>query len=182
LFMALLFLITGLGVGVYYFWQATHPAKNNKPLNQQASNCSISLVQGSAVLPAPEIFKPDGAVSQLSTTDLEAGSGAEAKAGSCITVKYYGTLAASGQSFDEDFTKPSALKLQLGVGQVIPGWDQGVVGMKAGGLRRLVIPFNLAYGPRGACKSYKADQKTCDVYAIPPNSDLIFVVKLLSIQ
>ena len=63
-------------------------------------------------------------------------------------MKYYGTLASDGTMFDENFTKKTLFQFQLGQGQVIPGWDQGLVGMKVGETRRLVIPSSLAYGPQ----------------------------------
>jgi len=84
-------------------------------------------------------------------------------------MKYYGTLAADGTKFDENFTNATAFAFTLGQGQVIQGWDKGLVGMKAGGMRRLVIPAAQAYGDQAQG-------------SIPANSDLVFVVKLLRIQ
>jgi cbb3-type cytochrome oxidase subunit 3 len=75
----------------------------------------------------------------------------------------------TAQKFDENFTKDSGLKLKIGTGEVIKGWDQGIVGMKVGGTRRLVIPASLGYGAQAAGP-------------IPANSDLVFVVKLESIK
>jgi FKBP-type peptidyl-prolyl cis-trans isomerase len=85
-------------------------------------------------------------------------------------VKYYGTLASNGTKFDENFTDATAFAFKLGQGQVIEGWDKGMVGLKAGGTRRLVIPAAQAYGSQSPSA------------AIPANSDLVFVVKLLRIQ
>ncbi len=166
--LAVLFLGTGLGVGVVAFWQATHQNKNTASTNQQQV-CSISVVPNLAVLPAPDIYKPGSDVTSLQSTDLAQGTGAKAKIGGCLVVKYYGTLASDGTKFDEDFTANNGLKFQLGVGEVIPGWDQGLVGMKVGGTRRLVIPSDLAYGSQAQGP-------------IPANSDLVFVVHLVSIQ
>jgi FKBP-type peptidyl-prolyl cis-trans isomerase len=106
----------------------------------------------------------------LQSTDLQEGNGKAAKNGDCLVMKYYGTLASNGNKFDENFTKPEGFKFQLGAGQVIKGWDQGLQGIKVGGTRRLVLPSDLAYGSRGAGST------------IPPNSDLVFVVKLESIK
>ena len=167
--MAILFVVTGLGVGVYAFWQATHPPDDQSSANQPTTACVFDIVQNAEVLTDPEAFKPDGDVTKLTFTDLEAGSGPAAKAGDCLNVKYYGTLASSGETFDGNFSTPQALKFQLGAGTVIPGWDEGLQGMKVGGLRRLVIPSELAY----------QDQASG---SIPANSDLVFVVKLLAIQ
>jgi len=76
---------------------------------------------------------------------------------------------STGAKFDENFTQPTGFEFIVGNGNVIPGWDQGLLGMKAGGTRRLVIPSQLAYGSTGSGST------------IPPNSDLVFVVKLLRI-
>ena len=84
-------------------------------------------------------------------------------------MKYYGTLASDGTLFDENYTKDTSFSFKLGAGQVIQGWDKGLLGMKVGGERRLVIPSELAYGESGQG-------------AIPANADLVFVVKLLRIQ
>lgn len=137
--------------------------------NQQKQQTACSDANTEAALPTPDIYKPSGAVTALQTTDLTEGAGAAAKAGDCLYVKYYGTLAKNGAKFDENFTSSSAFAFTLGQGQVIQGWEQGVVGMKVGGMRRLVIPASLAYG--------SAAQGS-----IPANSDLVFVVKLLGIK
>ena len=119
--------------------------------------------------PAPEKYLPPQPVSSLASTDITPGTGAAAKAGDCLVMKYYGTLAADGTMFDENYTKPTGFAFTLGQGQVIQGWDQGLVGMKVGGERRLTIPADLAYGSTG--------QGT-----IPANSALVFYVRLLRIQ
>jgi FKBP-type peptidyl-prolyl cis-trans isomerase FkpA len=139
--------------------------------NSLAANTPPACVDNGTepTLPAPDVYKPAGTVASLQTADLVVGSGTAAKAGDCLIVKYYGTLAADGTKFDENFTQPTAFAFTLGQGQVIPGWDQGLVGMKVGGTRRLVIPAALAYGSQGSG-------------TIPPNADLVFVVKLLKIQ
>lgn len=133
---------------------------------QTAQTCTDSATE--PTLPTPEVYKPAAAVTSLQTTDLAAGSGAAAKSGDCLIVKYYGTLATSGTEFDENFSQTSGFAFTLGQGQVIPGWDQGLAGMQPGGMRRLVIPASLAYG----------DQANG---AIPANAALVFVVKLLRI-
>lgn len=165
IFMAALFLITSLGVGVYGFWQFTRPADDSE---QASASCTIGQEPGE-VLEVPETFKPEGDVTELNVEDLEEGTGAESKRGDCLVVKYHGTLAASGEKFDGNFDTPLALKFQVGVGQVIPGWDAGMIGMKAGGTRRLILPSDLAYGPSGT-------------QGIPPDSDLVFTVKLISVK
>src|SRR5579862_312310 len=110
-----------------------------------ASSCNdTSTNEPTATVPTP--FMPSGPVSTLQATDITTGSGAVAKAGDCLVVKYYGTLAATGAEFDENFTKTTAFAFRLGAGQVISGWDQGLVGLRIGGVLRLVIPSSLAYG------------------------------------
>lgn len=168
LFMAMLFIVTGLGVGIYAFWQATHQNPDQTQKNAQNQNsCQIQQVQSSKTLPAPEAFKPTADVTKLEKTDLTVGSGKEIKSGDCVTFKYYGTLASNGTVFDQNFDKPLALKAKIGTGQVIPGWDIGIPGMKVGGTRRLVIPSELAYGSQSTG-------------SIPANSDLVFVVNAVS--
>jgi FKBP-type peptidyl-prolyl cis-trans isomerase len=166
--LALLFVITGLGVGVVAFWQATHQPKDNTAQQQQANACTIQTVTSSAVFPKPQVYKPAGDVSSLQKTDLQPGTGQEIKPGDCLTVKYYGTLT-NGTVFDENYDKPSTLKLKIGEGQVIPGWDEGIPGMKVGGTRRLVIPPSLGYGSQGSG-------------TIPANSTLVFEVKAITIE
>jgi len=108
-----------------------------------------------------------------SQTDLVVGTGAQASAGNRVTVAYTGWFYDSsradgkGTQFDSSPNYP----FTLGVGQVIKGWDQGVVGMRVGGQRRLVIPPDLAYGSAGAGGG-----------AIPPNATLVFDITLISVQ
>lgn len=119
-------------------------------------------------LPTPETYLPK-TVSGLEKIDLVEGTGETAESGDCLVVKYYGTLAANGQRFDDNFSNTSGFAFLVGQGRVIQGWDQGLIGMKVGGTRRLVIPAALAYGNQSSS-------------SIPANSDLVFVVKLLRIQ
>jgi peptidylprolyl isomerase len=119
----------------------------------------------------PEIDFPDGPPpSDLEVTDLTEGSGPEATAGSTVSVHYVGVAHSTGEGFDASYNRGAPLDFQLGVGQVISGWDQGVQGMKVGGRRKLVIPPDLAYGDRGAGG------------AIKPGETLIFVVDLLAVR
>lgn len=106
----------------------------------------------------------------LQIKDLTVGTGTEAQAGKTVTVHYTGWLFDGGKKFDSSVDRGQPFTFQLGASQVIPGWDQGVAGMKAGGKRKLTIPANLAYGERGAGG------------VIPPNSALVFDVELLSVN
>lgn len=174
--IAVLFLVTSLGFSFLVIWQ-TH--QQNQQSKQQAdlqkslqsqtqSGCAIGTSTG-ATQAKPTAFKPSGAITKLETTDLTMGTGQTSKAGDCLQVKYLGSLAKDGSVFDENFDKPLLLKFPLGAGSVIPGWDQGMVGMKVGGERRLLIPAALGYGSQGAGST------------IPPNSDLVFDVVLVKI-
>ena len=105
---------------------------------------------------------------QLQIEDMKPGTGAEATAGASVTVHYVGTLT-DGKKFDSSRDRGKGFDFKLGAGQVIKGWDQGVAGMKVGGLRKLTIPPELAYGERGFPP------------VIPPGSTLVFEVELLSV-
>ena len=116
----------------------------------------------------PEIdFPGDVAPTDLVIEDLLLGDGPEAKAGDSISAHYVGVAHSTGEEFDASWNRGSPLDFRLGVGQVIQGWDLGIVGMKVGGRRKLVIPSDLAYGDRGAGG------------AIKPGETLIFVVDLV---
>nr|WP_239029463.1 FKBP-type peptidyl-prolyl cis-trans isomerase [Pseudonocardia acidicola] len=102
--------------------------------------------------------------------DLQVGEGAEATAGSNVSVHYVGVAHSTGEEFDASWNRGQPLQFPLGAGRVIAGWDQGVQGMKVGGRRRLVIPPQLGYGDRGAGG------------VIKPGETLIFVVDLLDVR
>ena len=117
----------------------------------------------------PTIATPKGpAPTTLQTKEIITGTGAEAKTGDAVTVNYVGALYSNGKVFDASWKRNEPFPFTLGKGQVIPGWDKGIVGMKVGGRRELIIPAELAYGKAGRPPS------------IPPNSPLIFIVDLLS--
>ena len=107
--------------------------------------------------------------SGLKITELNVGDGAEASAGQTVVVHYRGTLE-NGKQFDASYDRVTPFSFPLGAGRVIKGWDEGVVGMKVGGKRKLVIPPDLAYGSRGAGG------------VIPPNATLTFEVELLDVK
>ena len=104
----------------------------------------------------------------LQMQDLTVGTGTEVKSGDTVTVNYLGTLT-NGTKFDSSYDRNQPFTTQIGVGQVIKGWDEGIVGMKVGGKRKLTIPAALGYGSQAAG-------------SIPPNSTLIFEVELLSVK
>lgn len=107
--------------------------------------------------------------SGLQIEDIREGTGAEAKAGQRVTVHYVGTLT-NGNKFDSSRDRGQGFTFGLGAKQVIRGWDEGVAGMKVGGIRKLTIPPDLAYGARGFPP------------VIPPNSTLVFEVELLDVK
>ncbi|MBI4869810.1 MAG: FKBP-type peptidyl-prolyl cis-trans isomerase [Candidatus Wallbacteria bacterium] len=114
---------------------------------------------------AKEVTTPSG----LKYIDLKSGTGTEAASGKQVVVHYTGWLE-NGKEFDSSRTRAVPFSFPLGAGQVIKGWDEGVAGMKTGGLRKLIIPSGLGYGERGAGN------------VIPPNSTLIFEVELLEVK
>jgi peptidylprolyl isomerase len=118
----------------------------------------------------PTIEVPSGPPpKQLEVKDIVTGDGAAAQVGQELTVQYVGVDYSTGQEFDTSWGDPQPFQFQLGSGQVIKGWDQGIVGMKVGGRRELIIPPKLAYGAQGQPP------------AIGPNATLIFVIDLVSI-
>jgi peptidylprolyl isomerase len=107
--------------------------------------------------------------SGLKYIELEEGTGAIPQTGQTVEVHYTGTLT-DGTKFDSSRDRNQTFKFKIGTGQVIKGWDEGVISMKVGGRRQLIIPSELGYGARGAGG------------VIPPNSTLIFDVELISAQ
>ena len=119
----------------------------------------------------PQVTVPDGAPpKKLGVKDLEVGSGPAAKAGDEVTVQYVGVGYDSKEEFDSSWSRGEPFPFNLGAGEVIAGWDQGIEGMKVGGRRELIIPPDLAYGPKGFPPG------------IGPNETLIFVVDLEAVK
>lgn len=118
----------------------------------------------------PEVDFPGGEPpAALEIKDIWEGDGPVAKAGDTVAVHYVGVAFSTGEEFDASWNRGTPLRFQLGIGQVISGWDQGVQGMKVGGRRQLTIPPHLAYGDRGAGGRIK------------PGETLIFVCDLVSV-
>jgi peptidylprolyl isomerase len=113
----------------------------------------------------PSITPPEGEPpSSLESKDIVVGKGPAAKKGDNVTVQYVGVNFSNGAEFDASWNSGQPFTFTLGTGNVIPGWDEGVQGMKQGGRRMLTIPPDLAYGPAGSPP------------AIGPNETLIFVI------
>ena len=146
-------------------------------LKQQKASLQDAPEMTAQDLPPQQDRMTEG-LSELKIKDITAGVGPQVKYGAQATVHYTGWLyddSASefkGNQFDsshkEDGSQP--FKFRVGAGQVIPGWDRGIVGMKQGGKRLMYIPPNLAYGERGAGG------------VIPPNATLVFEVELLEVK
>jgi peptidylprolyl isomerase len=118
----------------------------------------------------PQIDKPAGDIPfELGTDDLMVGEGEEATAGKKVSVHYVGVAFSTGEEFDASWNRGQPFEFKLGKGQVIPGWDAGVLGMRVGGRRKLTIPSAMAYGARGAGG------------VIAPHEPLVFVVDLLAV-
>ena len=122
-------------------------------------------------LDRPTIERPEGGIPfELGIDDLVEGEGEEASKGSKVSVHYVGVAFSTGDEFDASWNRGEPFEFKLGAGQVIPGWDAGVEGMKVGGRRKLTIPSAMAYGARGAGGVIKAHEP------------LVFVVDLLSVD
>jgi peptidylprolyl isomerase len=114
----------------------------------------------------PAIVKPEGdPPTQLVKKDIVVGKGPKAKPGDTLTMQYVGVSWSTGEQFDASWDRGQPFPFQLGAQMVIPGWDQGMVGMRKGGRRLLIIPPDLGYGPQGSGP-------------IGPNETLIFAVDL----
>ncbi len=119
----------------------------------------------------PEIdFPGDAPPEDLLIQDEILGDGTEAVAGSTVVTHYVGVAHSTGEEFDASWNRGEPLAFRVGVGQVIKGWDDGLLGMKVGGRRKLTIPPHLGYGDRGAGS------------AIKPGETLIFVVDLVDVR
>ena len=131
--------------------------------------CSLFATALFAQGPTKVTGSGSGMTGGLQYWEIKVGTGAVAKAGQKVSVHYTGWLT-NGKKFDSSVDRGQPFDFQLGAGQVIKGWDEGVAGMKVGGKRQLRIPPELGYGSRGAGG------------VIPPDATLIFDVELLAIK
>lgn len=150
------------------------PASTSSVVSTPACAAAYLATPGVTPVATPTSGPPPTVTAQPTTTadglqilDLQAGTGAEASAASCVVVNYIGWLE-DGTIFDSSVIEGGPLRMPLG--DFIPGFAEGAAGMKAGGKRRLIIPPALAYGAQGYAPS------------IPPNATLTFDVELVSIQ
>jgi peptidylprolyl isomerase len=145
----------------------TTPANSTTQNPQGTGQVSPTAVETSPTV-TPVIINSKTFDDGLKIEDEKIGDGPEVKSGDNISINYLGTLE-NGQKFDSSYDRGQPFETQIGVGQVIKGWDEGVVGMKVGGKRRLTIPASLGYGAQAAG-------------SIPANSTLIFEVELMGIK
>ena len=176
--LAVLFFVTSFGVTFLILWQMHQQSRADSSANTASATNSASTqtkskenkvsankLQGTKLVG----FEPTSSIPALKTVDIKVGKGDAASAKSTVTVNYTGAVAATGIIFQSslDSGQPATFPLN----QVIKGWTEGIPGMKAGGVRRLLIPAALAYGaspPQGS--------------GIPANADLVFDVTLIKID
>src|ERR1035437_8770453 len=172
--VSIVIVVVALGLGGIFFL-------SNQKVNNSQINLTPSIYPSPTQLPvatssANDIMASTGAnMNNVITTadglqiqDEIVGTGVEVKSGDTVTVNYLGTLT-DGTKFDSSYDRNQPFTTQIGVGQVIQGWDKGIIGMKVGGKRKLIIPAALGYGSQATG-------------SIPANSTLIFEVELLSVK
>lgn len=174
--------IIGAGISIGCMAAALYlvQLETNLAMNQNGSDQLAGLSQAGAVIVGEgdetqmrkdaivEAVDTNGNVKSMIVDDIKVGDGAEVKAGDKVSVHYIGTLQ-DGSEFDNSKKRGQPFEFTVGGGQVIKGWDEGLLGMKVGGQRILVIPPDKAYGEAG-------------VGPIPPNATLVFAIELLDIK
>jgi peptidylprolyl isomerase len=152
-------------------------SSNNSSSSSSASSTTTkpsttpAQTNGQDLNKKPVVKAPGGKPpTDLVVKDLVKGTGRTAVPGAQATVQYVGVLFKGGKQFDASWDRGQPFTFQLGAGMVIPGWDRGVVGMKVGGRRELIIPADQAYGAQSPSPD------------IPPNSPLVFVIDLKGLQ
>jgi FKBP-type peptidyl-prolyl cis-trans isomerase len=166
--IALLFLFTSLGFSVLVIWQMHKDSQQNKAANTQQTTATTKPQEGKLEGTKLTNFTPVNDVNSLQKIDQKEGTGAEVKPGDTVTVHYTGAVAATGVIFQSSLDSGQPVAFPLA--QVIKGWTDGIPGMKVGGVRRLVIPADQAYGATPPAGS-----------GIPANAPLVFDVQLLKI-
>ena len=159
-----IFLITltlGIVGGILFITFLSNPKESQENTRFDKLTTSMPTQQN-------EQSQNEQAPTDLQVEDLTVGTGAQAQTGSTVSVHYKGTLL-NGTVFDSSYSRGTPFSFTLGQNTVIQGWEQGVLGMKVGGKRKLVIPPDLAYGPRATGP-------------IPANSTLVFEVELLDVK
>lgn len=166
IFFALLFLLTSSFITIAFII-ANYESSHNSNTNPNSSTNSIQPANN-AIAKKLTNFTPISSIPSLKIIDLKVGSGPAVKSNATVTVLYTGAVAATGVIFQS--TASTGKPVTFALNQVIPGWSLGLVGMKVGGIRRLLIPASLAYGANPPPGS-----------GIPANANLVFDVTLLAI-
>jgi cyclophilin family peptidyl-prolyl cis-trans isomerase/FKBP-type peptidyl-prolyl cis-trans isomerase len=155
---------------------ADEPATTEEPADEPSEELTDEVPARSGVeteaddtTGKPSVALPAESPDELVVFDVEAGTGEAAELGDTVEVNYVGVLSADGTEFDNSYDRGQTISVQLGAGQVISGWEQGLVGVRAGGRRQLDIPAALAYGDQGAGG------------VIPPGAAISFVVDVVSV-
>jgi len=165
---AVLFFVTSIALTIAVLWQIHQDSRST---STTATSQSTSTKTQGGKLQGTKLtgFKPVSSVPSLEITDTKIGTGQAVQSTNTITAHYTGAVASNGVIFQSshDSGQPATFALN----KVIIGWQQGVVGMKVGGTRRIVIPASLAYGANPPSGS-----------GIPANADLVFDIELVSIQ
>ncbi len=172
--LALMFLLTTIGAAGYVIYQLR--TESAGIVNDTTASTDMAQVDdantcgGTAMSPVepraiPTVTTAQTPVAELEKVDIEVGTGEEVQPGDCVGALYYGTLATTGEKFDGNYETGQPIEFSLN--GVIAGWTQGIPGMKVGGVRRLVIPAEMAYGAQATG-------------SIPANSDLVFEVYIVS--
>lgn len=166
LIAALVFLGSALATSIFVIWLIATGDSNSSNTTNDTSQTQQESEANPLIGTTLPNFTPTDSVPELKIEDVTVGTGAEATASSTVTVAYVGAFANNGQVFD---ASPEGQPVTFPLANVIPGWQQGVAGMKVGGTRKLWIPSALAYGEQGGG-------------SIPPNSNLYFEVTLENVQ
>lgn len=178
--LALGFLLSTIGFTAYVVYELNREdsgiiAEDALPVEQDAEQtaaeetgeeqCGAMQFDAVSAREVPSTTTADTPVNELETIDVKEGDGAVVQAGDCVAALYYGTLAENGEKFDGNYD--SGTPIEFSLNGVIQGWTDGIPGMKVGGVRRLVIPAEQAYGES-------------ERPGIPANSDLVFEVEIIN--
>ncbi|MEK9176288.1 MAG: FKBP-type peptidyl-prolyl cis-trans isomerase [Patescibacteria group bacterium] len=163
-YFAIFILISALTIGaILVYTKSNIKIPNGQDTVQELSKLNSSSTASKA---SPSVMQQQ--VTELKIEDVVVGTGSAVKSGDTAEVNYTGTLL-DGQKFDSSYDRNQTFSFKVGAGQVISGWDQGLIGMKTGGKRKLTIPSSLAYGEQGSGP-------------IPPNTPLVFEIDLVAIK
>ena len=166
---ALVFLATSIGFSIMVVLQMRDDGSNQTDQSQQISDALNEQSENKLAGTKLQGFTPIDKINSLEKIDIVEGLGEVVKEGARVTAHYTGALAKDGVIFESSLD--TGQPIPFGLNEVIPGWTQGVPGMKVGGKRRLLIPYQLAYG----------DQGTPDG-SIPAQSDLVFDIEIVSVE